>query len=199
MLVREVMTSPVITVHRSDPVRRAIRLLYERNITAAPVVDDAGRLLGIVSEMDLLRGEFPPDPRTGMLRPIEELTEPPPNRVGDVMTADVVTVTESHDVTTAIGFMVDKKIKSLPVLREEAVVGIVSRRDLMGVLARSDERLRTDVVATLRAQYPFGPHWDVEVRDGIAELRGHATEHTDRIADLLAHTVPGVVRVRHFH
>ncbi|MER7619713.1 CBS domain-containing protein, partial [Nonomuraea wenchangensis] len=58
MLVREVMSTPAITVRRTDPVRHAVRVLHGNDITAAPVVDDGGRLVGVVSELDLLRGEF---------------------------------------------------------------------------------------------------------------------------------------------
>ncbi|TMR88971.1 HPP family protein [Nonomuraea basaltis] len=76
MLVREVMSSPAITVRRTDPVRRAIRTLYGHDITAAPVVDDSDRLVGVVSELDLLRGEFEPDPRATVL-PLATAGEPP--------------------------------------------------------------------------------------------------------------------------
>lgn len=62
MLVREIMTTPVVTVRRTVTIKQAVRLLYEQDITAAPVVDEAGRMIGIVSEMDLLRGESGPTP-----------------------------------------------------------------------------------------------------------------------------------------
>ncbi|MFG1613835.1 CBS domain-containing protein [Nonomuraea wenchangensis] len=200
MLVREVMSTPAITVRRTDPVRHAVRVLHGNDITAAPVVDDGGRLVGVVSELDLLRGEFGPDPRATARRlPLPEA--PPPRRVHEVMTgADaggVVTVTETTDVTTAIELMVGRKIKSLPVLRGEEIVGMVSRRDLMAMLARTDEELRAAVEAALREQYPFGPRWTVAVHDGVAELSGPRHEHADKIADVLARTVPGIVRVRH--
>ncbi|SEH04007.1 CBS domain-containing protein [Nonomuraea solani] len=197
MLVREVMSSPAITVRRTDPVRRAIRTLHGNDITAAPVVDDSGRLVGVVSELDLLRGEFEPDPRA-TVRPARSTQDPPPRRVMEVMTGDVVTVNETTDVTTAIDLMVGKRIKSLPVLRSDAIVGMLSRRDLMAMLARPDDELRAAVVDALHEQYPFGPSWDVTVRDGVAELSGPPHEHADHIADLLARTVPGIVRVRHF-
>ncbi|MEV1243411.1 CBS domain-containing protein [Nonomuraea sp. NPDC050022] len=196
MLVREVMSSPAITVRRTDPVRQAIRSLHGHDITAAPVVDDADRLVGVVSELDLLRGEFEPDPRASV-RPVDPSAEPPPRRVMEVMTREVVTVTETTDVTAAIDLMVGKRIKSLPVVRGERIVGMLSRRDLMAMLARSDERLRTDVIAALREHYPFGPSWDVAVRDGVAQLSGPPHQHADHIADVLARTVPGIVRVRH--
>ncbi|MGW3353453.1 CBS domain-containing protein [Nonomuraea rubra] len=196
MLVREVMSSPAITVRRTDPVRKAIRTLYANDITAAPVMDDSGRLVGVVSELDLLRGEFEPDPRA-TVRPAQASHEPPPRRVMEVMTREAVTVTETTDVTTAIGLMVGKRIKSLPVLRGEQITGMVSRRDLMAMLARPDHELREAVVAALREQYPFGPSWEVTVRDGVAELSGPPHEHADKIADVLARTVPGIVRVKH--
>ncbi|MEU4514422.1 CBS domain-containing protein [Nonomuraea wenchangensis] len=198
MLVREVMSTPAITVRRTDPVRHAVGVLHGNDITAAPVVDEGGRLVGVVSELDLLRGEFGPDPRATARRlPLPEA--PPPRQVHEVMTdaGGVVTVTETTDVTTAIELMVGRRIKSLPVLRGEEIVGMVSRRDLMAMLARPDEELRAAVEAALREQYPSGPRWTVAVRDGVAELRGPGHEHADKIADVLARTVPGVVRVRH--
>lgn len=196
MLVREVMTVPAITLRRTDSVRHAIRVLYREDITAAPVLDETGRLVGVVSEMDLLRGEYEPDPRASV-RPPVTTSEPPPRRVAEVMTPDPVTVTEITDVTVALDLMVGKRIKSLPVMRGEQVVGMLSRRDLLAMLARPDEELRADIVTALREQYPFGPHWEVEVHDGMAELRGGSNGHADRIAGLIARTVPGVVRVRH--
>ncbi|GAA2899269.1 CBS domain-containing protein [Streptosporangium fragile] len=201
MLVREVMSSPVITVHPADTVRRAVRVLHAHDITAVPVLDGAGHLVGIVSEMDLLRGEFAPDPRAS-LRPVAGHDAPPPRRVEEVMTRQVVTVTEATDAATLIDLLVSRRIKSLPVVAGDRVVGMVSRRDLIAVLARPDEELRADVIAALREQYPSGPRWDVVVRDGVAEVRadadesGASGEHT-RIAELIARTVPGVVRVGH--
>ncbi|MEV5408750.1 CBS domain-containing protein [Thermopolyspora sp. NPDC052614] len=196
MLVREVMTSPAITVSPDDAVRRAIRILHENDITAAPVVDAAGALVGVVSEMDLLRGEFEPDPRATALPP-RPVVSSPPRLVADVMTRDVVTVTETTDAAVLVELMVDKRIKSVPVLRGDRVVGVVSRRDLLGMLARPDEELRADVLALLEEHFPGGTAWRVTVADGVVELAGHAGPDRDGIAELLARTVPGVVRVRH--
>ncbi|GIH73898.1 HPP family protein [Planobispora longispora] len=196
MLVRDVMSSPVVTVSPDDSVREAVRVLYTHNITAAPVVDDSGALAGIVSEMDLLQGEFQPDPRA-TVRAVPGNAAPPPHRVAEVMTREVVTVSPVTDAVQLVGLLVAKRVKSLPVVQNDRVVGMVSRRDLMAMLARSDKKLREDVLAALHEQYPFGPRWEVTVRDGVAELRGHAGVHHDQIADLLARTVPGIVRVRH--
>ncbi|GAA3447074.1 HPP family protein [Planomonospora venezuelensis] len=196
MLVREVMTEEVVTVRRTDPVRQAVRVLYAAEVTAAPVLDGDGRLVGVVSEMDLLRGEFQRDPRASA-RAVLGHGEPVPFLVEEVMTAEVVTVTPATDAVKLIDLMVCRGVKSVPVVEHGRLAGIVSRRDLLSVLARSDEDLRADVLAALREHYPDGPSWEVSVRDGVAELHGHCGEHADRIADLLARTVPGVVRVRH--
>ncbi|MEV8631315.1 CBS domain-containing protein [Streptosporangium sp. NPDC051023] len=196
MLVREVMTTDVVTVDPADPVRRAVRTLYEHGVTAAPVLDEHGHLVGVVSEMDLLRGEFERDPRSSA-RIVLGHAAPPPYRVADIMTTEVTTVTETTDITVAIDLMICKRIKSLPVTRDGRVVGVLSRRDLLALLARPDEDIHADVLEALREHYPSGPSWEVGVRDGIVELRGHHTERVDGIADLLARTVPGVVRVRH--
>ncbi|MDR8410311.1 CBS domain-containing protein [Nonomuraea sp. 3-1Str] len=204
MLVRDIMSSPAVTVRRTASIRRAIRLLHGHDIAAAPVLDDAGRLVGLVSELDLLRGEFQPGPGT-TADPSPAASAPPPGEVWQVMTHAVITVTETTDVTTAIDLLVGKQIKSLPVLAGQEVVGMVGCRDLMGVLARPDEELCEEVVAALRDHYPHGPFWAVTVRDGVAELRPAAGDVPDpgsddalaaHVTDMLARAVPGVVRVR---
>ncbi len=192
------MTTPVVTVPRNVTIRQAIRLLYEHNITAAPVVGASGRVVGIVSEMDLLRGQFEADPRA-FLSPAPTPAEAPPRRVSEVMTSRVITVTETADAAEVAEVMMTTGIKSVPVLRGEKLVGVVSRRDLMGVLARSDERIRADVLELLEEYGKDGPAWEVTVRDGVVRLYGQGTERAERLADTLARTVPGVTRVDLVH
>lgn len=198
MLVREAMTTPVVTVPVTATVREAIRLLYDRNITAAPVVDESGVMVGIVSEMDLLRGEFEADPRA-FLRPVSTPAEAPPAAVAEVMTPRVLTTRETADVTDVADLMMNTGVKSVPVLRGKRIAGIVSRRDLMAVLARTDDRIHADVVAALHECYSDGPAWSVSVQKGIVELRGHAGERAEQVAEVLTRTVPGVVRVELVH
>jgi CBS domain-containing protein len=201
MLVREVMTTPVVTVSPDATVKQAIRLLYERNITAAPVVNGREYVIGVVSEMDLLRNEFEADPRA-LARPVADPDGMPPHRVDELMTRQVMTVRETTDVAELAELMMTTGVKSVPVVRGTRLVGIVSRRDLMGVLAKSDERIHDDVVDALGG-YENGahangdPHWAVTVRDGVVELRGRTDLATEHIADVLTRTVPGVVRVVH--
>jgi CBS domain-containing protein len=196
MLVREVMTIPVVTVSDTATVKQAIRLLYEHNITAVPVVDGNEHVIGIVSEMDLLRNEFEADPRA-FVRPVAEPDSLPPRGVDEVMTPHVMTVREETDVAELAELMMTTGVKSVPVVRGKRLVGIVSRRDLMGVLARSDERIRDDVADALTEYDSGDARWEVTVRDGVVELRGRADDAAEHIADVITRTIPGVVRVVH--
>ncbi|MEU6426552.1 CBS domain-containing protein [Microbispora sp. NPDC046973] len=193
MLVREIMTTPVVTVRRTATIKQAARLLYEQDITAAPVVDAAGRMVGIVSEMDLLRGEFGANPRA-FLRPEALPTGRPSALVEEVMTPRVATVGDGADTMDLVELMITTGVKSVPVLRDDELVGIVSRRDLMGLLAQGDERIREDVLAALR-DCADTASFGAAVRDGVVELYGPGDERSARIAELVARTVPGVADV----
>jgi predicted transcriptional regulator len=160
-------------------------------------VDDEDRMVGIVSEMDLLRGEFEADPRA-YARPAAEPESPPPATVAEVMTPNVRTVRENDDVLDLVDLMMTTGVKSVPVMSGSDLAGIVSRRDLMGILAHGDERIRDDVVAALRDLSAETTTTRVAVHDGIVELSGDdADDRSARIADVIARTVPGVVRVVH--
>lgn len=94
MLVREVMTAPAVTLRADDTVRYAAQLLLQHRISSAPVVDDEGLLVGVVSEADLVRGRTQPDPRAH-LRPLDRAGPGEPaaaTSVGDVMTSRVLSV-----------------------------------------------------------------------------------------------------------
>ncbi|WP_204288092.1 CBS domain-containing protein [Microbispora amethystogenes] len=178
MLAGEVMSSPAITLGRGDTVRRAIRVLYDHDITAAPVLGDHGELVGMVSEIDLLCGAFTPGVSA-------------PATVADVMSRQVSTVEETTDTAVLTDLMIARRIKSVPVLRDERVVGIVSRRDLMALLARSDAELRDAVLAALRERYP-SETWEVSVRNGEIDLRGPEGQGPEHVADLLERAAPGI-------
>ena len=180
MLAGEVMSSPAITLRRGDSVRRAIRVLYRHDITAAPVLGDHGELVGMVSEIDLLCGAFTPPGVSA------------PRTVADVMSRQVSTVEDTTDARVLTDLMIAKRIKSVPVLRDEQVVGMVSRRDLMALLARSDDELREAVLAALHERYPSETSWEVTVRDGEIDVHGPEGQGPEQIADLLERAVPGV-------
>jgi predicted transcriptional regulator len=107
----------------------------------------------------------------------------------------VETARPNTDAATLADTMMRTRIKSVPVLDGDDIVGIVSRRDLIAILARSDARIHDDVLAAIEEYAPDGRRWEVSVRDGAVELRGGADEPARRIADILARTVPGVTRV----
>lgn len=86
-------------------------------------------------------------------------------------------------------------IKSVPVLCGDALVGMVSRRDLMRALAHSDARIRDDVIAAIESFFPGAAGWDVSVEDGDVRLRQGTGGPTDKVAEVIAQTVPGVSRV----
>jgi len=194
MLIREVMSSPAVTVPHTATIRQAVRVLCEHGITASPVVDGDGRLVGIVSEMDLLKGAFEADPRA-FARPATEPEIPTPHHVTQVMTEQVRTAGETGDVAELAEMMITTGIKSVPVVRGGKLVGMVSRSDLMGMLAHSDARVRDDVQAALKSVFPGGTGWDVAVVDGDVRLSGPAGPQAERIVEVIAKTVPGVSRV----
>jgi CBS-domain-containing membrane protein len=193
MLVRDVMNSAVVTVRRSASTRQAARLLYDHRCCAAPVVDEAGRLVGVVCEMDLLRGEFERDPRA-FARAAESHDEPP-RPVAEVMTTGVRTVRAAADVVELADLMMATGVMCIPVLQDDRLVGVVSRRDLLRVLTHSDARIRDDVLTAIRTCCPGGTGWAATVRDGVVRLRGTADGNAARIIDVIGRTVPGVARV----
>jgi CBS domain-containing protein len=189
MQARQIMTSPVLTVRADTTVREAATLLLEHRITAAPVVDAGGELIGIVSEGDLVVDRFGHDPRN-QVRPVQD--EPPgPQTVGEVMTTPVIALGPSADAADLAETMLGSDVRSIPIVEGATVIGIVSRRDLLRTLVRDDDAIRADVVDRI-AHYrgPVGS-WDVQVTDGAVVIVGDL--HDDgRAAIALARTVPGV-------
>jgi len=173
VLVRELMTRPVVTVTPETPVKEALRRLAGHDVTAMPVVDDAGALVGVVSEADLIGDLVLPDQRAHEL-PVHVGTGGWPRRVADVM---------SHVPA----------VKSLPVLEGGHVVGVVSRRDVVAVLARADDRIEAEVDELLGS---VGLSCGVQVSDGVVVVDGLDDPHTRELARVLATTVRGVVGVR---
>jgi CBS domain-containing protein len=195
VLARDVMTRPVVTVRPATPVRAAAALLSERGFTALPVVDDEGRLAGIVTEADLLRGRLRHDARSPLCA--EELDGgPPPCAVGEVMTREVVSALPWSDLADVAARMAHEGIRSLPVLDAGELVGIVSRRDLVATLTRADAAIVDEVRRRLGA-YAGPGRWTVTALGGMVTLSdeyGDATEQ--HAARTIAAAVRGVVGVR---
>ncbi len=148
--VAEVMTREPITVKAETPLREAIKILAEKRISGLPVVDDAGHLIGIISETDLMwqqAGVTPPayfvifDSVIYLKNPVEyerELHKALGQTVGEVMSEKPVTISPDKPLREAAKIMRDRKIHRLPVLDDsEQIVGILSLSDIIRNMAQS--------------------------------------------------------------
>lgn len=192
MLVDEVMTTHPVTVRPDTEVADALRLLDRHAVTTLPVVDGSGRLRGVVSEADLIRDRVSADPRQ-QLRPTSLATDQA-ERVGDVMSAFVISVTPRTDVATVIGTVTATGVKSLPVVdADQRVVGMISRRDIVHAIARSDEDLEVQIDEMLRRAGVVD--WLVDAKGGVVHLTGPGSASDAATVRVLARAVPGVIDV----
>ena len=138
------MTSPVIAVRPETPLDQAVRLMVENRISGLPVLDAAGHAVGILTEGDLLRraetGTEGPRPGwfASLFRPghlADDYVRTHGRRVSEVMTPDPVTVAQDATLESVAQLMLSKHIKRLPVTRDGVVVGVISRADLVKLLA----------------------------------------------------------------
>jgi CBS domain-containing protein len=195
MRAKDAMTAPPITVTPDTHCKDAAALLVQHRISALPVVDAGGRLVGLVSEADLLTLETTPDPRS-QVTPLPPRPMPVPRTVEEVMTPEVYTVDEDTDLGIVAQRMLEANVKRFPVLHGDRVVGIVSRHDLVKVIARTDEEVAAGVQRALNEEGMRLTSLGVRVRDGVVELTGDGDSQTLRLAEILARSVPGVLDVR---
>ncbi len=217
MKAKDVMTPHVVCVAPDAPVREALQLMLQRNISGLPVVDQGGSLCGIVTEGDFLRraetGTERKRPRwleflLGPGRIAEDYVRTHARRVEEVMTTEVATVDEDAALDAIVSLMEKHRIKRVPVMRGDKVVGIVSRANLLHALAgiadeiapgpKDDETICNKVLAELDRQ-KWAPRQmiDVVARNGVVELWGTVFDARERdAARVAAETVPGVKTVR---
>ena len=183
----DVMSSPVVSVPPDASLKKVAATLVEHGINAVPVVDAGDRLIGIVSEADLLspdtglgRGPAPAGPRTA----------------AEVMRQSVYTLTGDTDATAAARLMLRHRLKSVPVVVGERVVGMVARRDLLRLIARGDDDVQADLDRRLKEEIEALQRLAVRVADGVVTIDAVAGPHARRLLEGLARTVPGVVEVR---
>jgi CBS domain-containing protein len=194
MLVREVMTPHPVTVHPGTETKTALRLLDEHAVTSMAVVEEDSRIVGVVGEADLVREALPHDPRAHMIPPAEDPRPARPHTVGEVMNRHPVAVHCDTDLSDAVELMTSTAVKSLPVVDgRRRVVGMVSRRDVVHLLARDDERIEQQVDELYRAA---GVDWLVRVDGGTVNVDGPDDRTSRAIAISLASTVAGVTDVR---
>jgi CBS domain-containing protein len=217
MKAKDVMTLNVVSVQPQATVMQAVRIMLQKKISGLPVVDDVGRLVGILTEGDLLRraetGTQKHRPRwleflLGPGRLATEYVQTHGRKVEEIMTHDPVTVTEDTSLDDVVKTMEKRGIKRVPVMRGEHLVGIISRANLLRALASlsrdvgaastGDVDIRSKLLAELQKEHwaPVGA-LDVIVRDGIVELWGTITDERQREALVVAaENTPGVKAVR---
>ena len=200
-MVKDVMTTEVVAVRQETTFKQMATVLRRYRVSALPVVDDAGRVLGVVSEADLLAKEALADPgpvaelvHRKDLRKAEGLT------AGDLMTSPPVTATPDDPVEQAARMMHFMRVKRLPVVNPDGqLVGIISRADVLAVFDRSDEDVRKDIAeGILLHEYLVDPRqFRVTVESGVVTMEG--TPETAAFGRALIRKVrhvPGVVAVR---
>jgi CBS domain-containing protein len=197
MRARDIMTTPVTTVRPETPIKDAAAVLAVNGFTALPVVDGDDRLIGIVTEADLMRDRVPRDARA-LCHPGEEMITVATTTVGEVMTTPAIAMGPGTDVAVLAKALLDAGNRSMPIVDGSRLIGIVTRRDIVRVIARDDHTIADDVRHRLEI-YGGDRRWRVEVRDGIVAIGDQFDDETDRhVATVLAEAVPGVVRATAF-
>ncbi|WP_281365123.1 CBS domain-containing protein [Phytohabitans houttuyneae] len=197
------MTTDVVAVPEDATYRTIVELVAERRISAVPVVDPARKVVGVVSEADLLyKVEFAGAVTHRRIFPTRRRS---PREKGEgmiareLMTTPVVTAGTTTSLHAAARLMTEKGVKRLPVVTEDGTLtGIVSRADLLKVHLRTDEELKNDI----RHEVLERTLWleplvvDVQVDNGVVTMRGHLDRRTlAELAAQLVAAVPGVVAV----
>lgn len=177
MLASDIMSSEVVTISPGATVLEAAALLVNTRLSALPVVDGQGTLVGIVSEADTINHVA--------LGANARKDGEPGHSVADIMSPKVLTVEETTPLKDVIELMIGKRLKFVPVLRAGAVVGSLSRADIMRVIAKQagaaptetpravNLALRDTVIAALRGhRWSLAQRFDVVVKDGTVHLWG---------------------------
>jgi len=195
MRVKDIMTHKVYSVRTVDPIEAAAQLLADRRITAAPVFDEAGELVGMVSEGDLLWHRVPSDP-TAHLRPAPGVDGDRPRTVADVMSGSPLTTWPDADLADVAQTMLEREVRSLPVLENDVLVGIISRRDILRTVIRTDEIVQREVQHRLDEYAGGVQRWTATADDGVVTIEGDLDDDLERtVVGIMARTVPGVVAV----
>lgn len=193
MRIREIMSSPAVVVAPELPVKEAAALLDAHGFTCLPVVTGDGRLAGVVSEAELLADRFPPNPRLALA---DRVDRRPGATVGDVMVRDVLATHPQEGVSDLLTVLRSADVRSLPVVEDGVVVGMVTYRDLVRTLARDDALIEADVRRRLAVYGGIG-RWRATVRDGEVTLVDDRDDAVERgTAIRLAESVIGVTRCR---
>ena len=215
MIVADIMTHPALAIGPEAPLLQAIRLMTGHRVSGLPVVGPEGQILGVLTEGDLLRraetGTAGDQPGwlAGILRPgrtAQQYVATHGRRVGDVMTTEVIAVTEDTSLADAVDLMQRHRVRRLPVLRDGKLLGVVSRADLVRHLGEvlaaetpstDDGALQQAVLDAIeREPWARGHAVSVVAKDGVVQLDGCVFDLNAREGlGVLADNVPGVRQV----
>jgi CBS domain-containing protein len=203
-LVKDLMTTQVVTVGPETPFKEIVACLAEHRVSAVPVVNDAGLVLGVVSEADLLLKEEHPDPDADLpllwtKRRRAEHDKAAATTARDLMTVALMSISPEATAAEAARRMHRANIKRLPVIGEGGrLVGIISRSDLLKMFNRPDEAIRREIIEeVIVGEFMLDPdRFFTQVHQGVVVLEGRV--ETRSLLPLLVravHGVEGVVRV----
>lgn len=180
MYARDVLSRPVVTTRPETPLREAAALLTAHGFAALPVIDEEGRVVGMLSESDALAAGAE----------VRDVT------VRAVMSVPVEVVTPGTDVAAIASRMLSGHLRSMPVVEAGLLVGIVSRRDLLRTLLNDDAIIDAKIRALLDDYAGSRRQWSTDVADGVVTVRGiFADPREQQIVAALARTVDGVESV----
>ncbi|WP_327186439.1 MULTISPECIES: CBS domain-containing protein [unclassified Streptomyces] len=206
-IVGEVMTSEVVEARRETPFKDVARLLDRHRISGVPVVDDDDKVLGVISEADLIRHQAARPPHGRVRRGRKSARGATPDATaaarattaGELMSTPAITVHPEQRVADAARIMERRHVDRLPVVDEEdRLIGIATRRDLLRVFLRTDEEIGREVLEdVLTRAMCVPPHTvNVSVRDGMVTLQGRLEQRSGiPLAIQLTWRVDGVVGV----
>jgi len=201
--VSDVMTRRVIALREDAHYKDIVTALRHYRVSACPVIDDGGRVIGVVSEADLLYKQTDPEMPIGLIRlnwRLHEQTKATAVTASELMTSPPIVIDPSASIRTAARTMQDKQVKRLPVARADGrLVGIVTRSDVLSVFERLDADI-WDEVAKVILDEEFGldpDNFDVTVGSGVVTISG-GIDRRDIALRLLARIrhAEGVVGIR---
>jgi len=217
MRAADMMTACVVSISSDSSVFDAAELLVSMHFSALPVVDSSGKIVGVVSEADLMRRpEIGTAPHHSWLsrmladegKSAAEYVTFHSRQIADVMTRKVIFVQEDATLAEIAETMTKHRVKRVPVVRDNVVVGIASRSDLLRILmsrepqsdatVQSDAELRSKVLSAVSKQ-TWSSTWptNVLVNAGVVHLWGFVSSHTISSAyRVAAENVPGVKKVK---
>jgi CBS domain-containing protein len=219
MRAHQIMTRKVTTVKPDTSVVEAANIMLRCHFSGLPVVDDSGKLVGIISEGDFMRrseiGTQRPRIRwldflMGAGKSALDFVHEHGRKVGEIMTQDdLCTATEEMPLEELVRLMERQNIKRLPVVRGDMLVGIVTRSDLLRAVASlardvpdptaDDDHIRSRIIAAIEKNEWQPAQLGVTVRDGIVHLSGMITDERFRQATIVAAENVSGVKLVHDH